>query len=162
MLDVGPSVRQMQVSGARPGGRPRRIALCVISICFVLGSGRSYAADFEVSCPGTLPPLSGHLPGLPAGWDLVTNVLPIDLLGIGVGDERGSDERPNHMERLPNGDFLKTWSFDRITFAPYVLCGYLRTQVQLAQKIPPDIKNCQSHYRSDRNLVKLETITCSR
>ncbi len=162
MLNVGPSARQTRVSGARPDGRPRCVALWVLSICFVLGSGGSYAADFEVSCPATLPPLSGHLPGLPAEWDVVTSVLPLDLAGPLIGDVRGDDDRANHEERLPNGDILKTWSFDRVTFVPYVHCLYFYTKVLLVQKIPPDIKSCQSLWRADPKLAKLEEITCSR
>lgn len=133
-----------------------------MNICFVIASCSSNAADFEVSCPATLPPLSGHLPELPAGWDVVTSVLPLDLAGSLIGDERGSAERPDRIEHLPNGEMLKTWSFDRATFTPYVLCLYFYTQVLLIQKIPPDMKSCQSLWRADPKLAKFEKITCSR
>jgi len=157
------SLCQMRPSRAGSSGVwSYRIALCAISAYLVLGLGRSCAADFEVSCPATLPPASGHLPGLPAEWTVVTYPLPINLASLGVGNEHYGDKRADHEERLPNGDLYRTWSFDRGTSIHFVLCQYSYTPVQLTQKIPPDIKSCQHLYRADRKLVKLEKIMCDR
>ncbi len=163
MLKAEPIVCQIRPSRARLGGAwSYRIALCAIGAYLVLRSGRSYAADFEASCPATLPTLSGHLPGLPSEWTVVTYPFPLKLAGLGVGDEHYQDIRADHEERLPNGDLLRTWSFDGGTSTRFVLCQYSYTSVQLTQKIPPDIQTCQHVYRADRKLAIFEKITCDR
>ena len=91
MLNVGPSARQTRVSGARPDGRPRCVALWVLSICFVLGSGA-----------GTN--LTARTIGQKGGEEthtLTTNEMPSHIHGV---------TDPGHAHQIYNDDSRGGWN----------------------------------------------------
>lgn len=140
----------------------RHALILMTALAIALGPSRSFAGDFETTCPGNLPIASGYLPGVPDGWTITTGYAlgPPPLVVLTVADSSHGAIRAYRESARGNGDFLLEWKLSASWFPLYVECVYQNTTVTVRRPIPDGVRSCRYLFRANVEYRKDETITC--